>query len=193
MEGYMILKTIVTVVILAFCVGQGAFAQDSGSEGSSTFPSPARPENIDEWKTHMGVLAGYSGAEGDFDSTLGYGVDWGIQPYIPFAVGAELASTTSAGNLTRTTLLGRGTYNFGGTIPLINRSYIGAMLGPVWDSQSRNDGLRFGIAPVIGFDMPLWKEITTNAVTLGLNARYLMVNESAPDTFALNGAMKYWF
>jgi len=67
------------------------------------------------------------------------------------------------------------------------------MLGPVWDSESRNDGLRFGIGTVVGFDLPLGREMIENTVTLGLNARYLLVNESAPDTFALNGAMKYWF
>jgi len=184
----MILKT--TLAAAIFFLGQLAFAQN---EGTSTFPAPAKPENVSEWRTHLGVLAGYTNAEGKYKSALGYGADWGIQPYIPFGVGAEIASTENEGNLTRTTLLGRGTYNFGGTIPVINKSYVGAMLGPVWDSESRNDGVRFGLGPVIGFDLPLGKEITQNTVTLGLNARYLFVNESAPDTFALNGAMKYWF
>jgi hypothetical protein len=184
----MILKTTFTALILLF--GQAVFAQ---SEGTSTFPTPAKPETVSEWRTHMGVLAGYTNAEGDYKSALGYGVDWGIQPYIPFGVGAELASTENEGDLTRTTLLGRASYNFGGSIPVINRSYVGAMLGPVWDSESSNDGVRFGIGPVVGFDMPLGKEITEKTVTLGLNARYIFVNESVADTFALNGAMKYWF
>lgn len=184
----MILKT--TLAALVFVLGQSAFAQDTGS---STFPVPAKPETRSEWRTHIGVLAGYTNAEGKYKSALGYGADFGIQPYIPFGVGAELASTANEGDLTRTTFLGRGTYNFGGTIPVINKSYVGAMLGPVWDSESSNDGVRFGIGPVIGFDLPLAKEITENTVSLGMNARYLFVNESAPDTFQLNGAMKYWF
>ncbi len=182
------LKSMFAAII--FCLSPFAFAQ---SEGTNTFPKPAKPETINEWRTHMGLLAGYTNAEGKYESALGYGVDWGIQPYIPFGVGAELASTENEGNLTRTTLLGRGTYNFGGSIPVINRSYVGAMLGPVWDSESTNDGVRFGIGPVVGFDLPLGKEITERTVTLGLNARYLFVNENVADTFALNGAMKYWF
>lgn len=184
----MILKT--TLSLLIFCLGHIASAE---TEGTSTFPTPGKPANTDEWRTHMGILAGYTNAEGDYKSALGYGVDWGIQPYIPFAVGAELASTENEGDLTRTTLLGRGTYNFGGSIPVIKHSYVGALLGPVWDSESSNDGVRFGIGPVVGFDVPLGKEITEKTVSLGLNARYLFVNESVADTFALNGAMKYWF
>lgn len=184
----MILKT--TLSVLFFCFGQLALAQ---SEGTSTFPKPDKPDTTEEWRTHMGILAGYTNAEGDYNSALGYGVDWGIQPYIPFGVGAELASTANEGDLTRTTLLGRFTYNFGGMIPVIKYSYVGGMLGPVWDSESANDGVRFGIGPVAGFDLPLGKEITEKTVTLGLNARYIFVNESVADTFALNGAMKYWF
>lgn len=187
----MILKTLFTALISVFLISN-AYAQDA-TEGSSTFPAPARPESSDEMRQHLGILAGYSDSEGDLESTVGYGVDWGIQPYIPFGIGAELASTTNEGDLTRTTLLGKAAYNFGGSIPVINRTYLGALLGPVWDSESNNDGVRFGIGPVLGFDIPLGKEITEKVVTLGLNARYLMVNESAVDTFALNGAMKYWF
>lgn len=184
----MIFKT--TIATIFFCLSSVAFAQ---TEGTNTFPKPTKPETVSEWRTHMGILAGYTNAEGKFESALGYGVDFGFQPYIPFGVGAELASTENEGNLTRTTLLGRGTYNFGGSIPVINKSYVGAMLGPVWDSESSNDGVRFGIGPVVGFDLPLGKEITEKTVTLGLNARYLFVNEGVADTFALNGAMKYWF
>jgi len=187
----MILKTTLTVLISLF-IGHGAFAQDE-VEGSSTFPTPARPANVNEWRAHMGIIGGYTQPEGGFSSMLGYGVDWGVQPYIPFGVGVELASTTAEGNLTRTTLLGRGTYNFGGSIPLINRSYIGAALGPVWDSESANDGIRFGIAPVLGFDIPIGREITQRAVTLGMNAKYLFVNESVADSLNVNGAVKYWF
>ena len=181
-------KTIFFTLLMMF--GMTAFAQ---TEGTSTFPKPMKPEAMSEWRTHIGVTAGYTNAEGDYRSALGYGVDWGIQPYIPFGIGAEFASTENEGDLVRTTLLGRGTYNFGGTIPVINHSYVGALLGPVWDSQSSNDGVRFGIGPVAGFDMPLGKQITEKAVTFGLNARYLFVNESVADTFQLNGAMKYWF
>src|SRR3989338_3181900 len=108
----MILKTAITVLISFFCIGQSAFAQGD-AEGSSTFPAPAKPSNTDEWRAHLGILAGYTNAEGNYDPALGYGVDWGIQPYIPFGVGAELASTENEGDLTRTTLLGRATYNFG--------------------------------------------------------------------------------
>ncbi len=182
------LTTLLTALLMLS--GLSAAAQ---YEGTNTFPTPAKPETASEWKPHIGVTAGYTNAEGDFTSTLGYGLDFGVQPYIPFGVGAELATTDNEGDLRRTTLLGRATYNFGGSIPVINKSYVGALLGPVWDTESRDNGVRFGIGPVAGFDIPLGQDMTNNTVTLGLNARYVFVNESQPDTFQLNGAMKYWF
>lgn len=189
----MIRNTVFSLMALVFCTFTGLSAY-AATDGSNTFPTPAK-SNAQERRPHVGLLAGYSNPEGgSYTPTVGYGVDFGIQPYIPFSIGAELASTTNDGALTRTTLLARGTYNFGGSLPLISHSYFGAMLGPVLDTESHHDGVHFGIAPVLGFDIPVGSaSISENTFTLGLNARYLFVNESAPDTFALNGAMKYWF
>jgi hypothetical protein len=89
----MILKT--TLAAMMICLGTLAHAQN---EGSSTFRAPTRPYAADEWRTHVGILAGYTNAEGDYNSALGYGVDWGVQPYIPFGMGVELASTENEGD-----------------------------------------------------------------------------------------------
>ncbi|HMN67161.1 MAG TPA: hypothetical protein PKC28_01350 [Bdellovibrionales bacterium] len=185
------LKLIALAVAATFTAP--GFAQDmtEAESGRSVIVKPAPVENRDEMRMHVGLLAGFDNAEGGFNNTFEYGVDVGFQPYIPYGLGAEL-STADEGDLTRTKLLGRGTYNFGGSIPLINRSYVGAALGPVFDSDSANDGTHLGIAPVLGFDIP-FSPVTNQAISLGAQARYLFVSDAAPDSFSVNGQLKYWF
>lgn len=184
---------IATAVALSLCLGAIANAQDNdNTEGrSSTFVKPDKPENTDEWRTHLGIVGGYVESDGNYDPTVEYGLDMGWQPYIPFGVGAEL-TTSSTDELTRTKLLGRATYNFGGTIPVINRSYIGAAVGPSWDSDSDTEGLHLAWGPLLGFDIP-FKEVTHETLSLGMQAKYLVVEGDSPDSLIINGAMKYWF
>lgn len=179
------------LMIIALLASAFAYAQE---EGKSTFPHPAMPKDMEDVRAHVGVLGGYQESDGAFDPTIEYGVDAGLQPYIPFSVGAEL-TTSSTDELTRTKLLGRAAYNFGGTIPVLNRSYIGAALGPVWDSDvaGQKDGVHIGWAPVLGFDIPFLKRTTEKTISLGAQAKYLVVEGDSPDALIVNGAMKYWF
>jgi len=165
---------------------------------SSTFPKPS--ETMDEWRPHVGLIAGIANHEGStFDSAFEYGVDVGFQPYVPFGLGLELSTATSEVDvgifdeeLVRTKLLAKGTYNFGGGIPVIKHSYVGLAIGPMLESLAGDDELYIGTAPMLGFDIPL-REKSHDYLSLGLNARYLISSSGSPDAFTVNGMMKYWF
>jgi hypothetical protein len=196
-EDFMIPRTLITFILSLFAMG--AYAQDdidtvdeASDAAASTIVTPARPSNMDEMRWHAGVLGGMQDPDGKNDPAAEYGLDIGMQPYIPIGIGAEL-STSSNDDLTRTKLLPRATYNFGGGIPIINRSYIGAAAGAVWDSDTEvGEGMHFAWAPVLGFDIP-FGSVTNNTVSLGLQGKYLAVEGDAPDAVIVDGAVKYWF
>ena len=82
----------------------------------------------------------------------------------------------------------------GGDLAVIRHSYVGGLLGPAIDDGSSHNGVHLGLGPIIGFDIPLTTtDDTQRGLTLGANAKYLFVNDAAPDLFALNGVVKYWF
>lgn len=166
----------------------------------STFPEPRVVGNSSELKPHIGLRLGVSNPQGDMNSGVGYGIEYGYQPYIPVGVAVELSAlTTDSQNPTdvnRAKLLLKGTYNFGGTVPIVRNSYVGVGAGPVLDTAA--DGVsraRFGVAPLAGFDIPIATAGTSDVknVSLGANAHYLFVSHDAPNSFELAGMMKYWF
>ena len=159
-----------------------------------TFPQPGPVMNNSEAKLHVGITGGVVNPEGRYGAAPTYGIDIGLQPYIPFSLGFELFgskadSPNNAEDFDSTTLLVRGNYNFGGTIPVLRHSYVGAGIGPVY----LENRVILGFAPIIaGFDIPL-NEKPDNFVSLGLNAKYLMTEGSTPDSSTLNGVIKYWY
>lgn len=168
-----------------------AFAQDSGQ---SVMTDPREPANTAEMRPSLGISGGYAESEGNRNSGTGYGIEYGWQPYIPMGVAIELGGYVSpAGDgeatLTRTKLLGKANYNLGGNIPVIKYSYAGLGIGAVWDNERNSDYVNLGIAPQIGFDIP----IPQTKFTLGANANYMFVSGGKDDVFALNGLAKYWF
>jgi hypothetical protein len=88
--------------------------------------------------------------------------------------------------------LAKGTYNFGGTTPLIRYSYLGVGLGPVWDNIENTLHTSFGVAPLLGFDIPLTSE-DNSRFSLGAAGSYLFVNNTMPDAVTVNATAKYWF
>jgi hypothetical protein len=181
----------VSIVCLVFSSSL-VMAQDPAKTTSSTFPAPTPIETQEEYRVHMGVNLGFNTPEGSYDTTSGLGVEVGYQPYIPFGVGAELFTTqidADKGNdEQRTTLLGRGSYNFGGTAPVIRNSFVGLGAGPVYA-----DGVwEVGLAPLVGFDIPVTK-INDQDLTLGANAKFLVTSTNSPDSFMANLAVKYWY
>lgn len=169
----------------------------TNSKGSSTLPAVRGPAIDDELKPHVGVLLGFSEPDGSGGAGADYGVDIGFQPYVPFGFGLELSGSNNT-EVQQTRLLVRGTYNFGGAIPVIKNSYVGAGLGPVIGSVGERDRVLLGLAPMIGFDIPVYRfssvsEGRKDYVSLGLHAKYLILEGSDPDALSANAVAKYWF
>ncbi len=187
------MRNILKITLACFAVSARlVFAQDADSRTEGTFPQPKAVETREDQRVHMGVIAGLNVPDGSYDTTPNIGVDVGFQPYIPFGVGAELFTSEieadRGGQDQRTALLGRGTYNFGGEVPLIRHSFVGLGAGPVVTGST----WELGIAPLAGFDIPVTK-INESDVTLGANAKYLVITSDTPDAFMANVAVKYWY
>lgn len=156
----------------------------------------ARPvQYASELKPHVGGMFGAALGDGGHLPGMHYGVDIGYQPYIPFGVGLEIDQTFADGrgesdDLNRLTVLGKGTYNFGGTLPVLRESYVGLGLGAVID----NGKSTLAMAPLAGFDLPLkYFPAGDSMLSLGAMARYTMVKPGHSDLFALTGMVKYWY
>ena len=199
------IKNLLTILVAVSAVTLFSNSSNAApaNEGTThgTFVKPNQDMNEGDWKPHVGVILGMSNPEGNYDSAVNYGIDIGFQPYIPFGAGIEISTGESDRdangrheNMRRTLALARGTYNFGGDLAVIRHSYVGGLLGPAIDDGSSHNGVHLGLGPIIGFDIPLTTtDDTQRGLTLGANAKYLFVNDAAPDLFALNGVVKYWF
>lgn len=175
-----------------------ARAADNMGRIKNSFPKVSETMNPEYAKPHIGVMAGFSNPEGSFDTTGEYGLDVGLQPWSPLGVGLEVTRVSTERtfrgvnqNLERTNVLVKGIYNLGGTIPVVRYSYLGLGLGAVFDTSAYT-GTHSGIAPLIGFDIPLTND-TANFFSLGAGAKYVFVSGPSPDSFTVNGMVKYWF
>ncbi len=192
--SFNLIKTFLAAVAVIFAMNANAQTENSEQSVSSTFPEPTAVETKSGLRPHVGVTAGIANPEGSYDTAPEFGLDVGFQPYVPFGIGAMVTTSRNsakngAHDLERTTVLARGSYNFGGTTPIIKHSWVGVAVGPVF----RHDGTDFGIAPILGFDIPL-REGPGKYLSLGADAKYLSVaGDSSADAFSLNGAVKYWF
>ncbi|MBC7711886.1 MAG: hypothetical protein H7177_01005 [Rhizobacter sp.] len=188
-------KTLVTLALLTSSVA--SYAQMSSEEKSNaqtrlegTMPNPGPVNDKSSYRIHMGLTAGVSNPNGDAASSPEYGINVGFQPYVPFGVGAELTTTELDNtNLQRTNLLARGTYNFGGDIPVLRSSYIGVVTGPMFQSQGGNT--EWSVGPTAGFDIPL-QDKHSDFLSLGLTAKYLYTT-NVQDSFSAGLALKYWY
>lgn len=165
------------------------FAQEDNPRSVVTKPRAVEVES--EFKPHVGLLLGVSQPEGAGQENADMGIDFGFQAYIPFSLGAEyIHSRVDTGNETkdRDTVWLKSGYNFGGTIPVINHSYVALGLGAVIMS----DKTSAAIAPIVGFDIPV-AQIDEGFMSLGASARYAIIADGELDTFSLGGVVKYWF
>lgn len=184
---------------LASCVLFSGLCFAQGESRDSTDPAPS--VRADRWrsaKANLGFLAGYADTERNYKQALEYGIEASARPRTKLGYGAELSTTrtdteTENNSLQRTKLLAKGTYTFGGNTPLIRDTYAGAAIGPVIDTTGGKDNLRMGVAPVVGFDIPVSKDTENQAVSVGMDAKYLLVSDAAVDMFSVNGMVKYWF
>ena len=146
---------------------------------------------------HVDLTLGLTSPEGSYKTGSEYGFGFGFQPYIPFGLGMSLTHSSNASqdkskrNLERTTVLVKGSYHFAGDIPIVKYSHIGFATGPVLNQ----DATYFGFAPFFGFDIPVqeWVGEYISYVSVGVEARYLMVTSNESDGLTVNGALKYWF
>ena len=153
-----------------------------------TLPEPKSIDSKDEYKIHMGLTAGVSSPNGAAGSSAEYGINVGFQPYVPFGVGAEvITAELDETNIQRTSVLARGTYNFGGDIVVLKSSYIGVTTGPMFVDGDTE----WSVGPLVGFDIPL-QDQTANFLSLGLQAKYLYTTDTQ-DSFSAGLALKYWY
>lgn len=185
-------KLFLLTLILVFSVPTFAVESSTNRSVSSTLPSTQRLIDPTQRVPHVGFLIGANNPEGGATSSTEMGVDVGYQPYIPFGLGLQVINTKNASpsgeNLDRTSVLARGTYNFGGTIPVIRESYVGLGLGPIF----KESGTDMAYVPMLGFDIPLSGEYE-QTISLGALAKYNIVDGSDQDAGSLDAVMKYWF
>ena len=175
-----------TVTVLVFSAQ--AYAAEAGQ---NVLPKQRPVEKSSELRPHIGLIAGAAQPEGSGISSGEYGLSVGYQPYIPFGAGVEYTHARIDDGFeskNRDTVILKGTYNFGGTTPVIKDSYLGLGLGTVLKS----DGTSLVVAPLAGFDIPL-KHDEAQFVSIGAATRYAIVNDGEADTFSLSGVVKYWY
>ncbi len=174
-----------------------AHAQMSRDEKNSienkmegTLPEPKEVTSKDEYKIHMGLTAGVNSPNGDAESSPEFGINVGFQPYVPFGVGAEVVTAElDDSDIQRTSVLGRGTYNFGGDIPVLRSSFVGVTAGPMFLD---GDDVEWSVGPLAGFDIPLTYGQSSDFLSLGLQAKYLYTTDTQ-DSFSAGLALKYWY
>jgi hypothetical protein len=198
-----IMKSSKWLLMAGLLFAMNSYAVDENA--SKTFPTPQSAEDAHAY--HVGVVGGYVDPNGELKGSVGYGVDLGFQPVIPFGIGLQAlfynASTDITGGragIKRTEVMARLSYNLGGETPIIRNSYLGVKFGAVFTkpyfeptgagSIDGDNYTRFGIAPAIGFDIPF-----ARGWTAGLDASYLFVvgPEKQQDTVQVLAAVKYWF
>jgi len=186
-------KTLFTIAVMASSLS--AFAQMTETQKrqargrlEASLPEPQAVESKDQYKIHMGLTAGVNSPRGNAESTPEFGINVGFQPYVPFGLGAEvITAELDETNIQRTSILARGTYNFGGDIPVLRSSYLGVATGPMFvDGQTE-----WSVAPLVGFDIPLQNQ-TSNFLSLGLQAKYLWTTDTQ-DALSAGLALKYWY
>ncbi len=180
-------KKIFVSNLICLLIAGPVFSQDVSV---STFPRGRAVENKSEYKPHVGFLAGAAVAEGSGKTSTELGVDVGYQPYIPLGLAAEYSySEVDDGSKIqkRNSIWAKGTYNLGGTIPVIKDSYIGMGLGAVLKS----DGTSYAAAPLLGFDIPI--HVNDQIISVGATSRYAVVSDGDADTLLVSGVVKFWY
>lgn len=162
-----------TPLLLLSLISTLAFAD------SKTFPKLRATYTRAEYQPHAGLLVGISNPK-EGDTSTEFGLDVGYQPYIPFGVGFEITRTDD-----RSIILAKGSYNFGGEIPVIHQAFVGVAAG--------QDDSIFVMGPLAGFDIPLSADDPNSQLTLGGTVKYLFSNNDDAQSLSINGNMKYWF
>lgn len=159
---------------------------------SNIFVQPKAIEQKSQYKPHVGIFAGVASPEGSYDRSSEIGLDVGYQPIIPFGLGILYSHSnldqTNGGSDARDEVLAKLTYNFGGDLPIIKNSFVGAGVG----ASFTNGEAMLISAPLIGFDIDI-AQINETKLSLGANARYVIYEGTNPDSGSISGVAKLWF
>lgn len=171
-------------------------AENTEQDATSILPAPTRVTSTEMMKRHFGLFGGVTDpVERGYDAAPLFAVEVGYQPYVPFGLALEFLSEAFKNDdqptLTRNQLMVKGSYNFGGDIPVLEHSYLGLGLGVVYENANDDTPSYLGIMPNIGFDIPLYQG--EQFVSLGANLRYTATSSDEADSYSLNGVVKYWF
>lgn len=176
-----------------------AFAATSG--GSSTLPEPRPVQSNAEYQPHIGIKGGVTTFDEGYPARGSFGLEAGFQPYVPFALSVEALFTDQsaktpkpgASKVSRSHLLAKGTYNFGGETELIRYAHVGAVAGTVFDRINDANTTAFAWGPVGGMDFPIATVLDNQRISLGVELTYLFVGGGSPDNVNIDGLAKYWF
>lgn len=164
---------------------------------TDTVPELRAIERDSAFKPHVGLQFGLVNPDGPKDSNLTFGAELGFQPIIPIGAVLELSyagfSDAASNDFSRLKLLAKGTFNFGGDIPVIKHSYLGLGVGPMVERTPGDTDIALGIMPFVGADIPLSGEVDPGEFSLGANVRYLFSSTGAPDSFGVSSVLKYWY
>lgn len=182
-----VLTIVFFISLTALAQSETTYSSDEAS-GHSTIVAPHPVTSDQEYRPHFGLLAGIMDREGRTGGVGEVGFDVGYQPYIPFGLGAEFNVTTTDSDK-RDSVLAKGTYNFGGDIPVIKDSYVGAGVGMVFKS----DGTELALAPLAGFDIPIAENNMGQRISLGANVKHMIIGGVNDDALSFRAVAKYWF
>jgi hypothetical protein len=170
------------------------------AQNQSVLTTPRKSEGREEMRPHIGALIGLSNPNDDYGTNLQYGIDVGFQPIIPFSLSMEISRVQTESSdsidkdLDRVNLLAKANYNFGGNIPVIKNSFVGAALGPIFDNYEGVTYVRLGTGLNLGADFPITSAETMQDVwSIGANVGYLLVSDTDTDTLNVAGVVKYWY
>lgn len=192
----MIKKQILSLSILTILASLPVLAEDTKT-GSSILPVERNAETMAEAKPSVGLMLGTFIPDDGSVATTNIGIDFMIQPRIPFSFGFEVShakpeSDVTGKELQHTALLAKAQYNFGGEIPVIRQSYMALGAG----TQLQESDSQFAAAAILGFDIPLKNENENLRTSLGANAKYMYVEgteDKDSNAVALNGVFKFWY
>lgn len=194
----LILFSTILVSVSASASTLSAIASTGDAHSEEVHRSEAFPEKrsvgaVSEYQPHIGIMAG-TVSSNNADSTYSeMGFDFGYQPYIPFGLGFEATGSkfedTDGEIRSKTNLILKGSYNFGGDVFLIKNSFVGLAA----DSIILRENSDFCYGPLLGFDIPVTEDTSRSHITIGANAKYLFTDDTPTEGLAVNGAVKYWF
>ncbi len=158
---------------------------------NNSIVEPREVYEASEYKPHIGLLVGTNTPEGSNRTGGEIGFDIGYQPYIPVGIGLIYSRKTfensNYSTEDRDEVMAKGTYHFGGTIPLIRSSYIGFAAGTTSDSGV----YKLISGPLIGFDIRVG-QVNNTGLSLGALAKYVIYEGDSPDSTTLSGVLKFW-